>query len=48
MFELMLEAVGSDLASEPRFIFLVDLGCFWQHLSYPFDDTADDLADACL
>jgi hypothetical protein len=45
---LTLEAIGSDLAGEMRFLLLGDLGLGREDFAQPLDDAADDLADAGL
>jgi len=45
---LTLEAVGGDLAGEMRFLLLGDVGLGRKDLAEPFDDAANDLADAGL
>jgi len=45
---LVLEAISRDLAGEMRFLLFGDFRLRRKDLAEPFDDAADDLADAGL
>lgn len=48
LLQLVLKAIGCDLAGEMDFLFFGNFGLWGENIGEPLDDPADDLADARL